>query len=302
LTTVRQKILAAYLTRNEILALVPTLNTISDPAAKAKFWADYATARSKFGSIQAPPITSPQLLPLPQEANDHIHQVETTDSFQENFGGLTYKFHMVPIDRLVPVQIFCNLEPEIPPPDSSDLADLLNYALPPNPLIPSEAIITPNGFRFTSPRYGMGPQNVRRRIHDGKVILSFEHLNLVQVRRFGDTLVLANGIHRAFEMARAKRTHVPAIVIEHKDLNEYQWPGGPGFWNSQFLTATQRQPAQGARPPLIGDFLTDLAVECSVTVVPSLVEMNISAPANPTTAPPQPIALQIGGLVPQPQQ
>ncbi len=300
MTTVKQKILAAFLTRNEILALVPMLNTISDHAAKAKFWADYATARTKFGTVQALPLTPPQLLPIPQEANDHIRQVEATDSFQENFGGLAYKFHMVPIDRLVPVQIFCNLEPEILPPDSNDQAGLLNYALPPDPLIPSEAIITPNGFRFTSPRYGMGPQNIRRRIHDGKVVLSFEHLNLVQVRMFGDTLVLANGIHRAFEMARAGRTHMPAIVIEHKDLNEYQWPTGPGFWNAQFLTATQRQPAQGARPPLVTDFLTGLAVECAVNVVSSLVEMNISAPGNPPAAAAQPIAIQLGGLVPQP--
>jgi hypothetical protein len=258
-------------------------------------------ARTRFGTLQALPETPPELQPIPEDASDHIRQVETTDSFQENFGGLAYKFHMVPLDRLVPVQMFCNLEPEMLPPDSSDLTGLLNYALPPNPSIPSEAIITPGGFRFSTSRYGMGPQNVRRRIHNGKVILSFEHLNLVQVRRFGNILVLANGIHRAYEMAHAQRTHIPAIVIEHKDLNEHQWPTGPGFFNAQFLTATQRQPAWGARPPLIPDFLTDLAAEFPVNLVPSSVEMNIAVPPNPITTGPQPIAFQIGGLGPQPQ-
>jgi hypothetical protein len=122
----------------------------------------------------------------------------------------------------------------------------------------------------------------------------------VQVRKFGNVLILANGHHRVCEMARDKQTRVPAIVIEHRNPAEFDLPQGQGFWNAQFLLASPRQPAFGARPPLVVDFLSDLAIECKVNVLPSVVDVNIGAPPAQQPSGAQPIAIQLGGLIAQP--
>lgn len=300
MVVVRQVILAAFLTRNEVLAQTQMLTALSDAGEKARVWTSYIKARAKLGKLQPLQGTAPQLQSLPSEARSHLDQVEASDAFQENFGGLNYGFQAVPVKNLIPVQTFCNLDPEVLPPKSNDLAATLEYALPKDPSVPGEVMITPQGVRFSSSRYGMGPQHVRRRIRGNSVTLSLEHPNLVQVRKFGNTLVLANGTHRALEMVRSKTSHIPAIVIEHQSPQEFEWPGGQGFWNPQFLVAGPRQPAQGARPPLIGDFLTDLAIECKVNIVPSIVDLNVGIPQPVQQAGTQQIAIQLGGLVPQP--
>jgi len=296
----RQRILAAFLSRNEVMAQAQMLAAMSDASEKARFWADYATARTKLATLGPLPTTAPQLLPLPSEAQDHLKRLEGTDSFQESFGGLTYSFQSVPIERITPIQIFCNLDPQMPPPESKDLMALLDYALPVDPAIAGEVMITPSGVRFSSPRYGMGLQHVHRHTEQGRVILTFEHHNLVQVRKFGNVLILANGTHRVMEMARDKRTHIPAIVIEHRSPTEFDLPQGQGFWNAQFLLAGPRQPAWGARPPLVIDFLDDLSVECKVNVIPSVVDVNIGAPPASQPSGGQQIAIQLGGMGPQP--
>jgi len=283
-----------------LLAQAQMLTAMSDAHAMARLWADYTIARAKLSSIQPLPTTAPDLRPLPSTAQSHLDQVEASDSFQEAFGGFGYRFQLVPIDRLTPIQTFCNLEPEISPPVSDDVLAGLEYALPKDPVVQGEVMITPTGVRFSSTRYGMGLQHVRRRIREGKVVLSLEHPNLVQVRRFGNALVLANGTHRAFEMARNGMTHTPAIVIEHRNPAEFEWPTGPGFFNPQFLIASPRQPLQGARPPLLPDFLTELAVECPVNVLPSIIDLNIGPPQARQEPGAQQIAIQLGGLVPQP--
>jgi hypothetical protein len=299
MTIVRQRILAAFLPRNELLAQTQFLAAIEDPSLKAQFWANYKIARSRLLSLQPLQAAPPAIEPLPQSAGAHLSEVESSDAFQEGFGGLEYRFLSVPIDRITPVQIFSNVEPELRPPPAEDLDALLDYALPADPRVPGEAMIIPTGVRFTTPRYGINIQHVRRRVHDGRVILSLEHPNLVQIRRFGNVLLLANGTHRCMEMARAGYTHIPAIVIEHQNPAEFEGPIGPGFWNPQFLFANARQPAQGARLPVIPDLLTDLAVECRVSVVPSVIDVPIGAP-QPTQVPTgQPFAIQLGGLIPQ---
>jgi hypothetical protein len=300
---VRQRIIAAYLTRQEIVAQAQGLASVDTAAAKAEFWARYRIARSRLSSLQPLPNTQPAFDALPASADDYIEALKTTDSFQENFGGLDTQFHSVPIDRITPIQVFCNVEPEQPPPPRTDLERLLEYALPRDVRVPGETIVTPNGVRFSTPRYGLGLQNVRRRVRDGNVVLSFEHLNIIQVHRYGNILLLLNGTHRCLELQRAGHTHVPAMVIDHQNPSEFEGPVGPGFWPPQLLFTSPRQTGQGARPPLISDFGTDLSVECRVAIVPSTVEINFpTQPGGPIIGGPpvgQQIMIPFGGVVPQ---
>src|SRR2546427_1132459 len=92
MVVIKQKILAAFLSRNEVMAQAQMLAAMSDASEKARFWADYATARAKLGTLGPMPTTAPQLLPLPSAAQDYLKRLEGTDSFQESFGGLTYSF------------------------------------------------------------------------------------------------------------------------------------------------------------------------------------------------------------------
>ncbi len=296
MTTIRQRILAAYLNRNELLAQAQGLAAVPDPAEKARFWAAYRTARSELARLQPAPSTPPLLTDLPTEARPYLERLEGTSAFQDGFGGFEYRFMSVPIDRICPLQMFSNLEPALSPPPVSDLDATLNYALPNDASIPGETVITPAGFRFTSPRYGHGPQNLRRRLSGHQVVVSFEHVNLVQVRRFGNTLVMFNGTHRAVEMWRAGITSIPAIVIEHQNPGEAEWPTGPGFFATGFLLANPRQPPQGARPPLIPDLLSNLSVECQITTTPTVVEVGFGGQQGAQPQAPQGIMIPLGGL------
>jgi hypothetical protein len=299
---VRQRILAAYLTRPELLAQAQLLSEAGDAAQKAELWNQYKIARSRLHGLQPIPSTPPTIDSLPSESRGHIRDLEGTDSFQESFGGTDYEFLSVPIERITPIQIFCNLEPDMPAPNGDDLRALLEYALPKDAVVPGETTITPTGIRFSSPRYGLGQQNVRRRLRGSAVVVTFEHANLVQVHRYPNLLLLLNGTHRCLEIHRAGRSHIPALVINHQSPAEFEGPAGPGFWSQQFLFANPRQPFHGARPPLIPDFESDLSVECRVATTPSVVEVSFGSPAAspPPIAPlmGQPIAIQFGGMGP----
>lgn len=294
----KQRVLAAFLPRNELLQQVQVLSAVPNPQEMVAFWAGYKAARAAFGTLQPAPTGPPQLLPLDPGSDAHISRVEGTTAFQEAFGGTGYSFLKVPIDRLTSVQIFCNVDPPLPPPSPVSNAAILEYALPPDPTVPAEVSVTPSGFKFLSTRYGLGPSNLKRRIRDGAATFSFEHVNLVQVRKFGNQLILFNGTHRALEMHLAGHAHIPALVIEHRDSGEVEWPTGPGFWNVPFLLGNPRQAAHGARPPVIPDFHSNLSVEYRVMLSPSVIDLNLGGPQVVPQVQLQQVPIRLGGVIP----
>ncbi len=70
-------------------------------------------------------------------------------------------------------------------------------------------------------------------------------INLVQVGRLGDRLVLINGHHRAYALARAGATHVPCIAYEIDDLEVVGVSAG-GHTDAGI---------RSRRPPRLGHFL-----------------------------------------------
>ena len=302
---VNQRILAGFLTRDEVLAQAQGLTAMSTPAAKRKFWEDFRSAHAYRAKLTDASQPKPSFVPLPDAAAAHLTAVESSDAFQESFGGLTYRFEQVGLDALQPVQIFTNVEPKLTPPDPKDLEALLRYCLPSDPRIPADVRITPTGVQFATDRYGHGAQNLRRRIVNGQVHLSFEHPNLLQVVHFKATLngqvpveraVVLNGNHRALELLSAGHKTAPALVLEINDVNALTalCPQGAGFWNANFLLAAGT-PLFTAhpRPAYTSDFLTPLAIECSSILVPSIVDVTVGTGTPQAPQQQQPIAIQL---------
>ena len=274
----RQALLAAFMTREQVLAHAQQLSAMPDADSKAEFWAAFQRAQRARQSLEPASETPPTVLPLPSGAADHLKAVSSSEAFQEDFGGLDYMFASVPLNRVSPLQTSCFLEPRHTAPDLIDFDRILEYTLPASPTVRGDLSRIPQGVRFSSPAYGLGSSIVRRRVRDSTCHLTFEHVNLVQVLRFGNSLVLANGVHRCLELLRRKTSEVPAIVVSYSDPGRYAWPTGLGYWAPQFLLSNSRnRQLFGPRPPFLSDFLTDLAIECDVFQIPSIIDVTISA-------------------------
>lgn len=282
---VKQRILG-LLNRGEMLNQAQGLTAMPTPEMKKKFWTDYGAAQEFRSKLAPMPATPVALAPLSETGEAYVRDLEGTDSFQESFGGKRYGFARVPLDRLSPLQTFTNVTPKLTPPDPRDERALLEYCLPLDARIKSEVMITGQGARFTTDRYGMTVAHVKRRIREGQLVLSFEHPNLLQIVRAGNTLVIFNGTHRCLELLAAGFKEAPAIVLSHPDPNEIEWPSNPGMWKREFIFAQPRPPQFGPRPPLLSDFLTPLAVEAQVVLLPSVVDVAIGA-SSPVAMPQQ---------------
>lgn len=287
----RQKMLAAFLGRNEILQRAHGLTLFNTPAERATFWNHVGEAQTARRGLPTEPWTAPRLTPLPGEAEPYVRQLVATEAFQEAYGGLSCGFALVELARLIPVQTFVNLEPQQIPPALDDLQGLLKYCLPLDSLIPAEAVLIPNGVRFCTDRYGHSINNVRARLKGNKVIVTFEHVNLLKIVKIGDRLIALNGNHRAFELLEAGHEVAPALVVQYGNANEVQWPQGAlgSIWNADFMLTSPR-------PPIIRDFLSPLAVEYEAPILPSFVDVYIGSPPAAQAALPQ-VNLQLA--VPQ---
>jgi hypothetical protein len=301
--TVKQRILAGFLTRDEVMTQAQSLAAMTGAAEKQRFWADYKAAKTYRTTLAVQALPTPQSSPMPATAAAHLDAVRATDAFQEHFGGTDADFKSVRLDAVQPLQIFTNVQPRLTPPAVGDSAGLLNYCLPVDPTIPADVRITDAGVQFTTDRYGHGPQNVRRRIIQGQVHVTFEHPNLLQVVHVHgtfngqqvDRMILINGNHRAYELLAAGHTEAPALVIPVSDGNQLGRvvPQGQGFWSLQFMlfAGTQVMPTE-PRPTYVSDFSSPLAIEATCVLVPSMVEITVGVPPAPTPAA-APFAIQL---------
>jgi hypothetical protein len=220
------------------------------------------------------PITGP-FAAIPSTLQHHITTIEASQPFIEAFAGLSYSFGYIPLASLIPVQTFVNLDND-PVRDVANDLEVLKYCLPEDFSVPHNVIPTMTGFRFVTPRYGMGSHNIRRRIENGNVVLSFEHVNLVQVQRIGDKLILTNGIHRCFKLLSAGLTHVPALIVQRSSVEEVENLNQPGVWTTQFIFSHPRPPHWGPRPPILSDFLSPIAVDAEILLGESIIDLSIS--------------------------
>lgn len=301
---VTQRILAGFLARHEVLVQAQGLGAMESVSRKQKFWEDFKRAHAFKAELGPTAIPRPALSELPSSAGRYLESVESTDLFQENFGGHSFRFMQVNLEALQPLQLFINTDPKLTPPAREDGQGLLKYCLPADSEVAADILITPTGVRFTTTRYGLGPHNLQRRVVENQVRVRLEHINLLQVIRFRgtlngqeiDRLIVANGNHRAFELMAAGHQSAPALVIEvnQPEVLQQFCPQGPGFWNLNFLllAGTSACPVAGMpRAPLISDFLTPLAIEASVTLVPSVIDLTTGLPQIAPQQPP-PFALQ----------
>ena len=278
---VKQKVLAGFLNRNDVLAQSQGLNFFHNVASKKQFWIDFHQAKTFRTLMAVVPIPTPTLTPLPATAAPYITRLENTDSFQESFGGRQYSFQSVNISALQPGQTFANIDSQRNPPSQNNLQALLKYCLPINSTLEAGVTHTPTGIRFITNRYGHGMQNLRVRIKKHKAIFSLEHPNLIQVWNFigningliVNRLIIANGNHRSLKLLNAGYSNIPALVLNTSDMAELSMsiPQGLGFWNANYQI-------MDPRPPLISDFMSPLAIEYPCVLPESVIDVNFNNP------------------------
>jgi hypothetical protein len=279
LKVVKQRILAAFMSRNDALSQAMLMSTFPDSKSKNKFWESFKRAHEIMLKTPITSLPPPQLTTLSKTASRHINLIEHSDSFQLHFGGMQYSFQNVNLEALQPVQMFVNLEPHLETPPTKKLKDILNYCLPLDVSVSSEFLLTQTGIRCITSRYGMGSNNVIRKTQGNNISLSIEHPNYIQVARFNcpdnsgnivDRMIILNGTHRAFELLKAGHVQAPAMVFPVTSLAALpiQIPQGQGFFSLDYML-------HSPRPALISDFFGQLAVDSFGLVASSILDITI---------------------------
>lgn len=278
--TVKQKILAAYMNRNDVFMLTNLMNAFPDVKSKKEFWDNFNRAHLALLNIPVTPLPPPCLSDISKTAIAHISTIENTDAFQHHFGGVKYSFQNVELASLQPIQMFVNSESQTDAPSTKQSKALLNYCFPKDMSVEADLFHTQTGVRCITSRYGLGPNNVIRKIKFGNVSFSIEHPNYLQVVRVEltnnsgqliDRTLILNGTHRAYELLKAGHVKVPAMVYQVTDLQTLtaQIPQGPGMFTTDFLI-------NNPRPALLNDFISELAIDSYGLIVPSILDINIS--------------------------
>ena len=113
LKVVKQRVLAAFMSRNDALSQAVLMSAFPDTNSKSKFWKNFKRAHEIKSKMPITPLPSPHLSALSNTASRHISLIEHSDSFQLHFGGMQYSFQNVNLESLQPVQMFINLEPHL---------------------------------------------------------------------------------------------------------------------------------------------------------------------------------------------
>lgn len=219
-------------------------------------------------------------LPEDDDIEHYLGRFKESDNFQDVFGRIpsqSWSIKLVPIESLVAYQphVTTTAHQEIPTSDEG-LLDVIRYCLPvdvKNYLMDTIRRSSPNSadvqFVSRSPNVNLvGPwiSQIEDR-PEGNVSVTFNiqtRPNFVQVAHFRDRYILKNGYHRCYQLLAAGEAHVPAVVREVDSYDDTGAKGSGWFQDGMIL---------GPRPPLVVDYLTDVAVDLESKVQNKVVRV-----------------------------
>jgi hypothetical protein len=180
----------------------------------------------------------------------------------------------VPVHELISPLVYIDheyveeLRPELASLSEEDVA---KFALPESINLPIKATVDPTqhnvNFISSNKTLSIGPAQLVN-IGGGIEIRFFVAANLsaVTVSKFQDRLILRNGIHRAYLLAKLGITEIPCIFVPEDNLPNLIITAYPAFTPQVLL-----QP----RPPLLLDFFTDqLCLEVPLQKTRKLVKVS----------------------------
>jgi len=190
-------------------------------------------------------------------SHNRIEELMADPVFAATFGARPYHFAWVRPERLVALQTFVQPRDD-PTPASVD--ELVELCLPLQSSVPAElsfqAPLGPVYMMSSSPQM----QGIRINMDAATNRLILEpplHLNLVQAVQFARRTYLRNGYHRLYDLMKGGASEVPALVVEGIQPQDVALPPSPGAFDLAYLMSL-------ARPPVLGDFVTDSAVDVAV--------------------------------------
>lgn len=219
---------------------------------------DMAWAAAHAAMAGAPRYVPSPPQPLPAQLKSAVAHIQQRQTYRREYESKAdVHIGIVPIDALIAPQALADLDyvDELTAIVSSaaDLEADLNFAFPvgslPEPLVNGNTLVF-NG-QTANILVNPVPQH-RRADEDVEIVLrASARPNYVFVAEFGERLVLLNGVHKVLALLRAGRTAIPAIIRRATSIPEL------GLAPSTTLLMHLDKP----RPPLVSDFLQQLAVQ-----------------------------------------
>jgi len=221
-------------------------------------------------------------LPNEQNVQDYISDFTNSDYFLEVFGSINSSYwdiKMIPIESLVAWQPYVTTQAhkEIPTTDQG-IIDTLQYCLPADVKNYIQTNIESHSKSSASVRVVSRSPNIDFRkpkiqsISDrpaGNVSIDINIVarpNFVTVVKFGNRYILKNGYHRCFQLLKAGEKYVPAVL--RYGQNFQQTGAADSGWFGQGMIL-------GQRPPLVSDFLTDVAVDMDIKSTNTMIQLLI---------------------------
>ena len=237
----------------------------NSPMDLAEAWRDAATIFEGLVENDAYPTELPPVHPLPESMNSHCETFVSRSHVQREFDRVPIALAMVPLAYLVAAQHQLNVSTtnsvEINSDPISD-ASLAQICLPLDAPPHTLRVLHKNadGITFAADNHDIrflrahaisGPiANLPSRGHVNQTLalpVGFS-INVLNVIRYQNRLILNNGYHRAFALWQRGVTHAPAVIQVCRHWEDVAMVGSSELHENASVYLEHR------RPPLLKDF------------------------------------------------
>lgn len=237
----------------------------NSPMDLAEAWRDAAKTYDELMETEAYPTQTLDVYPLPDSMSAHCEQFLSRPHVQREFNLVPVAFAMVPLAHLIAAQNRLNVgtvtSVGVGKGAISD-ASLVQICLPLDAPHHTLEVLHKDAdsvtfaadnhdVRFLRPQLLSGPvENMSNRGHVQRTLalpVGFS-INVLNVVRYQNRLILNNGYHRAFALWQRGVTHVPAVVQVCQHWEDVSLVGSSEIYENVALYNDSR------RPPLLKDF------------------------------------------------
>ena len=216
--------------------------------------------------------------------------------YQYAFGNVNFQLLMIPLDELIPVQWYLDLDycnkliNQVPKPETSTIEDLLHYLYKEKIYWPRPTYDHSNGCRSLkipeiTPNMDVRFIKIDSRTNDPitheatiRIQPSFNYLHVAQIRRY--RLVIMNGGHHACALYQVGWTRIPCLVRKANNLAEI------GFPPDQLGVIPEDQVLNSGHPPSLSDYFDEMVAPRFDQYVIDQTTLQLQPITTPTCKPP----------------